>query len=146
MRFQTPQFIGVEDKILGPLTLKQFIYLAGSAGAVAVLDLLLPRIVALAVGAPIVIFGCMLAFYKYNSKPFVVLVESAFQYMVGTKLYVWKKKEKEIGIAGQQKKREEQTTDAFLPRLSDSKLKDLAWSLDIHDLTEQHREGGGKAL
>ena len=32
MHFQTPQFIEIEDKIFGPLTLKQFIYLAGAAG------------------------------------------------------------------------------------------------------------------
>ena len=32
MMFSVPQFIDVEDKIIGPLTLKQFIYLAGGAG------------------------------------------------------------------------------------------------------------------
>ena len=32
MRFQVPQFIEVEDKIFGPLTIKQFIYLLGGAG------------------------------------------------------------------------------------------------------------------
>src|SRR3989344_2665997 len=32
MEYQVPQFIEVEDKIIGPLTLKQFIYLAGEAG------------------------------------------------------------------------------------------------------------------
>ena len=32
MRFQVPQFIEVEDKIFGPMTLKQFIYMAGGAG------------------------------------------------------------------------------------------------------------------
>jgi len=137
MRFQTPQFIGVEDKILGPLTLKQFIYLAGSVGAVGLLDLLLPRIIALTVGAPVVIFGCMLAFYKYNGKPFIVLVESFFEYTIGAKLYIWRKKEKKI--TAQAKKQEETPTEVFIPRLSDSKLKDLAWSLDIHDITEQRQ-------
>lgn len=138
MRFQTPQFIGVEDKILGPLTLKQFIYLAGSAGAVGVLDLLLPRIVALAIGAPVVIFGCLLAFYKYNGKPFIALAESFFQYTVGTKLFVWKKKDKKI--MPRMKKEGGEAPEVFIPRLSDSKLKDLAWSLDIHDLREQKQQ------
>jgi hypothetical protein len=32
MRYQVPQFIDVEDKVIGPLTIKQFIYLAGGAG------------------------------------------------------------------------------------------------------------------
>ncbi len=32
MRFEVPQFIDVEDKIFGPFTFKQFLYLAGGAG------------------------------------------------------------------------------------------------------------------
>ena len=33
MRFSVPQFIDVEDKIFGPLTLKQGIYRVGAVGA-----------------------------------------------------------------------------------------------------------------
>jgi len=32
MRFEVPQFIDVEDKLFGPLTFTQFVYLAGSGG------------------------------------------------------------------------------------------------------------------
>ena len=32
MQFQVPQFIEIEDKIIGPFTVKQFIYLVGGAG------------------------------------------------------------------------------------------------------------------
>ena len=32
MRYQVPQFIEVEDRIFGPFTFRQFIYLAGGAG------------------------------------------------------------------------------------------------------------------
>ena len=54
MRFQVPQFIEVEDKIFGPLTLKQFIYLAGAGGLVFVLWRVLPLFVA--IGPPVVLF------------------------------------------------------------------------------------------
>ena len=37
MRFEVPQFIEIEDKIIGPLTWKQFIYLAGGVGALLIL-------------------------------------------------------------------------------------------------------------
>ena len=33
MQFQVPQFVEVEDKIVGPLTLKQFLYVGGAVGA-----------------------------------------------------------------------------------------------------------------
>ena len=32
MQFQVPQFIEVEDKIFGPLTFRQAVYLVGGAG------------------------------------------------------------------------------------------------------------------
>ena len=32
MQFQVPQFLDVEDKIIGPFTIKQFLYLAGGVG------------------------------------------------------------------------------------------------------------------
>jgi len=32
MRFKVPQFIDIEDKIFGPFSFKQFVYLAGGAG------------------------------------------------------------------------------------------------------------------
>jgi hypothetical protein len=42
MRFQVPQFTDVEDKIVGPLTLKQFVYLAGAGGGCIILYSFLP--------------------------------------------------------------------------------------------------------
>ena len=42
MRFQVPQFIEIESKIFGPLTLKQFIYLIGGGGIIFILYALLP--------------------------------------------------------------------------------------------------------
>jgi hypothetical protein len=32
MRFLVPQFIEVEDKLFGPLSFRQFVYLVGSIG------------------------------------------------------------------------------------------------------------------
>jgi hypothetical protein len=42
MHYQVPQFIEIEDKIFGPLTLKQFIYLAGGVGLCLIFFSLLP--------------------------------------------------------------------------------------------------------
>lgn len=80
---------------------------------------------------PVAILAAMLAFYKYNSKPFVELVESAFKYFFGSKLYIWKKEEKAPVARKQSAARTESAPDLFIPKLSDSKLKELTWSLDI---------------
>ena len=130
MRFQVPQFIEVEDKIVGPLTLKQFIYLAGGAGIIIVFFSFLPRFVAIIASVPIALFAAALAFYKVNNKPFINVVESFFLYITHPRLYIWHKEEK---IA--QGKEEKVAASSFMPRLSRSKLKDLTWSLDVKENT-----------
>jgi hypothetical protein len=128
MRFQVPQFIDVEDKIFGPLTLKQFIYLAGGAGIIVVLIKILPVFVAILIGIPVIALSIALAFFKINNKPFIYIVEAFTKFFVGEKLYIWKREEKKvIKKAGE----DGSSPQVFVPRLSDSKLKDLSWALDV---------------
>jgi hypothetical protein len=126
MRFQVPQFTDVEDKIIGPLTFKQFIYLAGAAGAIVVLFAFLPRIIAIFFALPVGALGVLLAFYKVNNQPFIKLVESYVKYTVTSKLYLWKHEQKAVKAA------EKKAVDlSKVPKLSESKLGDLMWSLDV---------------
>lgn len=137
MRFQTPQFIEVEDKIFGPLTIWQFVYLAGGGGLAFIAYRLIPiKLVGIVVAIPIIGLGLALAFLKINNRPFIAMLEAAFTYITRSRLYIWKKRPpKKI----ERKKEEEKAPDPSLavPRLSDSKLKELAWSLDIHDTNAQ---------
>jgi len=128
MQFQVPQFIDIEDKIFGPLTFKQFVYLAGGAGLSFVLYSFLPLIVALPLIAAAAALSLALAFYKYNEKPFIFFLESFFRYITSGRLYVWKKEPKKIEPTTQLKSAE---PALYVPKLSDSKLKDLSWSLDV---------------
>lgn len=132
MQFQVPQFIEVEDKIFGPLTFKQFIYVAGGAGACYVLWRALPFYVSspliLAVGG----LAAALAFFKYNGLPFIHALEHGFYFLLKTKLYLWKNRvsqEKE-GAAEIQTAGKSRT---YIPKLTDSRLHELAWSLDIKE-------------
>jgi len=134
MRFQVPQFIDVEDKIFGPLTLKQFIYVAGGGAASFLLYKYLPIYISIFLIIPTAGFGAALAFYKINNKPFIFAVESAFKYIIGTKLYLWKKGPNKINTEIHE---EENNTSLYIPKLSDSKLKDLTWSLDIDQSINQ---------
>jgi hypothetical protein len=133
MRFQVPQFIEIEDKIFGPLTFKQFVYMGGGLAMSFVVYEFLPIYVALIVILPILAFAGALAFYKpYNPSqmPFSALVESAFKYSVNEKLYIWKKKDRPV-VTGAKGEPVEDLPMLTVPKLSDSKLKDLTWSLDI---------------
>jgi len=130
MRFQVPQFIDVEDKIFGPFTFKQFVYLLGGGGISFVLFKILPLFVAVIFIAPIVGLSLGLAFYKVNNKPFIRVLEAGFKYGVKPKLYVWHKKERKA-VAKEDKEKEE--AQIKIPALSESKLTDIAWSLGVKE-------------
>ncbi len=129
MRYQVPQFIEVEDKIVGPLTLKQFIYLAGAAGMCVVIYRLLNFYLAILLIVPVASFGAALAFLKINNRPFILMVESFFMYIFSNKLYTWRHEPRKITPGG--KKESSEPVENLIPRLSNSKLRDLTWSLDI---------------
>jgi hypothetical protein len=130
MQFRVPQFIDIEDKLFGPLTFKQFIYLVGGAGLVFVLYKTLPFFFAFLLIIPVAGLAVALAFYKPNGKPFIFLFQSAVKYFTSSKLYLWKKKQKKP-----EPKETEQgdSLSSIVPMSSSSNLRDLSWSLDIQD-------------
>jgi hypothetical protein len=138
MQFQVPQFIDVEDKIFGPFTFKQFIYLLGGAGGAFALWKLLPWYIAIPLILPVVGLSAALTFYKVNGRPFMVVLETAFNYYLSARLYIWKQHKAEKKKVDP--KKEEPLSDfAYIPKLSNSKLKDLAWSLDVLDMEKKKK-------
>ena len=150
MQYQVPQFIDVEDKIFGPFTFKQFIYMIGGIALSYVLYRFIPSLIFSAIPIIIVLtFSAALAFYRVNNRPFINVLESAFRYSVGSKLYLWKKDDKKQAaeIAKQMKAKAteaekgkgtaggqaQQYASLTVPKVSQSKLKDLAWNLDIQE-------------
>lgn len=134
MRFQVPQFIEIESKIFGPLTFKQFIYLAGGSGVVFLLYITLPFFIAVMLIVPVAAFAVALSFYKVHNRPFIKVTENAFRYFTAPKIYVWKKEKIRQPTSIDQltlRQAERGASPQYIPKLTKSKLKDLAWSLDI---------------
>lgn len=129
MQFQVPQFIEVEDKIFGPLTFKQFLYVAGGIGLSVIAYRLLPLYMAAVVILPILGLAFALAFYRVNEKPFIEILEAAFGYATKSKLYLWKKQPLKPAEAAAKVS----DTPVVEPKLSESRLKELAWSLDVNE-------------
>ena len=92
MRFEVPQFIDVEDKIIGPLTWRQFLYLGGGIGMAVVLFLTTNLFIFVLMGLPIAILAGALSFYPVNNRPFSFFLEAVFNYARGQRLYLWRKK------------------------------------------------------
>jgi hypothetical protein len=134
MKYQVPQFIGVEDKIFGPLTAKQFLYVGGASGIGFIIWNIFPPIIAIILATPIVVLFLMFAFFKFQGwQPFVQTFENSIRYITSDKIYIWKKIPKKIE---QKQKDGDSVSDFDIPKLSDSKLKDLSWSLDIKENIE----------
>ncbi|TSC59774.1 MAG: Uncharacterized protein LiPW15_794 [Parcubacteria group bacterium LiPW_15] len=89
MQFQVPQFIETEDKIIGPLTLRQFFYIAGGAALILAsyfaLQFWLWIIVTLLIAAVSVGF----AFVVINGKPLPKLLLAAFNFYWNPQIYAW---------------------------------------------------------
>lgn len=142
MQFKVPQFLDIEDKIFGPFTFSQFVYLAGGAGLCFVLykllGFLLGAIPILAVAG----FALALTFYRPNNKPLVNMIEASVKYAVQDKLYIWKRRKiklsgKEKALADKGAKEKSEMINQNSARLTGSKLQDLAWSLDVLDLKKE---------
>lgn len=136
-QFQVPQFITVEDKVIGPFTIKQFLYLgAGGLLILGARTFLLPFIfwpLAVLIGAT----AASLAFLRLNEQPFPTVLKNAAFYFLRPRLYLWKqespKKLQEKTPAPQK----EPAMIKKIPTLSESRLSDLAWSLDIKEKLRQ---------
>ena len=139
MEYQVPQFIEVESKIVGPLTLKQFIYVAGAGGLCIIFFVYFPIIVAILFSLPVAGLAAALAFYKINGKPFIEVLEAGFNYYVSAKLFLWKHQDAtalEQGAAAKVAAAAQASLDEarHAPKLTRGKLSELAWSLDVKAL------------
>ncbi len=90
MQYKVPQNIDMEDKIIGPLTLIQFLYLL--AGGVII------YMMAISIGTtflfwilaiPIGVFVLALAFLKIQDQPLMHFVKAGLAYMGRPKVRVW---------------------------------------------------------
>lgn len=129
-QFQVPQFIEVEDKIFGPLTFKQFIYVLGAGSISFIFWVLLPKWLAVIFIIPVASFFLALAFLKVNGQPLIKVISNAVSYSTGSRLYTWKKKEQKTYKNTKEVTKKEPQLN--IPTLTENKLKELAWSLDIH--------------
>lgn len=132
MQHQVPQFIDIEDKIFGPLTAKQFFYILGGSAILFIMYVYLQLWLVIILGIPIAVFAGSLAFLKINGQPFIKILGSAIDYASSARLYLWKKSPPSSSKPGFETPKK----PGFLPlggapKLTQSRLQDLSWSLDI---------------
>lgn len=90
-QFTVPQFIDIEDKILGPLSARQFLIILSMGLTDTLLYKLLSFWKFLLFGIPIFIIGVTFAFIRINGQPFHFFVLNMIQTFRKPQLRVWDK-------------------------------------------------------
>lgn len=131
MQYQTPQFIDIEDKIFGPLTAKQFFYLLGGAAAIFILYVFFQLWVVILLGLPTGIFSLSLTFLKINGIPFTRVLANFLSHSSQQKVFIWQQEQKPPAQTPGFEKEKPSVSENLTAKLTESKLQELAWSLDI---------------
>jgi len=93
MRFQLPQFIDTETKIVGPFTLQQFLWIAGGAAFTFLIYSLVKGVLFFVFAIPVAIIFLALAFFKIDGVPLIVYASYSLSYFTNPKKYIFKKDE-----------------------------------------------------
>ncbi|OGM99639.1 MAG: hypothetical protein A3B91_03875 [Candidatus Yanofskybacteria bacterium RIFCSPHIGHO2_02_FULL_41_29] len=96
MKFQVPQFIATETRLIGPFTLKQFLWLAGGGMVIFLLFITLNQLVFFIAAIPVAAIFISLAFVKINETPLMNYALYGIMYLTNPKRYVFKKEESEL--------------------------------------------------
>lgn len=149
MQFRVPQFIDIEDKVIGPLTIKQFGYIVGAGGVSFIIWTFVPvHFFAVLIILPVAGLFLALAFAKYNNRSFGELLESAFAYYTGAKIYTWKQPTDET--RGEEDTRVDQvvvdtTKQIIISKTNRDRIHDLSLGLDVFDhIAEEEKEKDSK--
>ncbi len=105
MNFQVPQFIEVENKIVGPLSLKQFLYLAVGGIVCFMLYFVLQLWLWLMITAVLGAMAVSLAFVKYNGQPLPKVAWAAFTFFWKPRFYLWRRMPEKSALEVEEKRK-----------------------------------------
>ena len=98
MDAKVPQNIDMEDKLIGPLTFIQFLYLLFGGMAIYLLNNWTTgsifRIVFYPLALIIAVLSLALAFFKIQQRPFSIFLISFIKYLTKPKILTWKKSDR----------------------------------------------------
>lgn len=131
-RFQVPQFIIVEDKIIGGvLTAKQFVYVAAGIILIVIIFFSFAGFLALFLSFLVGASAVALAWGTIDDRPIPTFVVNALFFFLRPRVFVWKRAVKTA--ADEAKLVVPQNAGTLIkksPKLSHSRLSELSWTLD----------------
>jgi len=142
MQYKVPQNIDMEDKIVGPLTLIQFLYLMGGGIIIYVARSMVSVSVFFLIAIPVALLSLSLAFVKIQDRPFANFLLSLALYFVRPRSRNWKKvpelESNKIILKKEEKKEEKKVYKN--KTLSEVNLEELSYVLDTHGLATNKKK------
>jgi hypothetical protein len=88
-QFTVPQFIDVEDKIIGPITSRQFVIMLGTFLLIAINYKIFYFSMFLIISIPEMVIALIFSFVKVNSRPFHFFLLNIVQTVKRSGLRIW---------------------------------------------------------
>ncbi len=134
-QFVVPQFIDAEDKIMGPLTGRQFIIMMVVFMSIAVMWKLFSFVWFLIIALPFFALGVIVAFVRVNGQAFHLFLLNVTQTLKKPKLRVWDKTLNDAEVRAHMEKE-------IPPPPPPQKRKEFATSSRLQELTLVVNTGG----
>ena len=138
-KFVVPQFIDNEDKILGPITVRQFMICLFSILPVFIFYQILPFMYFVPMGILTLGLAATFAFLRVNGQPFHVFAVNALQTSMRPKLRVWNRQLDETAIRAYLKQEQDLLEK---PVVSGAERKAHPTSRHLQDLSLMVNTGG----
>lgn len=91
MRYQVPQFVDIQDKVIGPFTLKQFLIYFSAVLLLIPVYLLSDLSLFITLAVPLGGLAALFAHFKPNGKPLSVFVTNALNFFTKGQVYLWQR-------------------------------------------------------
>lgn len=127
--FNVPQFIDVEDKIAGPLTWRQLLWMIGMGATLLIFFRFFDVTLFFIAAVPTVFSFVALAFYRPNGFPLTTFIFYAFLFLFRPKVSVWERPLEQRPVVKALVKTEE-AANISDKRINQEKLTELAHILD----------------
>ncbi len=139
MMFSVPQFIDVEDKIAGPLTWRQLLWMIGMGAILLFFYSIFDTALFIVIAVPTTLLFIGLAFYRPNGVSLTTFIFHGILFFFRPKVAVWERPVRSLGASQRTAEEAEKKRQAALAAeaemkakkdLSQDKLRELARILD----------------
>lgn len=140
-KFIVPQFIDAEDKIFGPITVRQFLMMVGGAFFIFLSFKLSDFALFLFQTVVTIIFVFLFAFYKVNGAPFHIYALNLTETLKQPSVRIWRKEFIKIETFSNKKKKKKD--EYIVPEktfLGGKKLSELSLIIDTGGVYKGEKE------